>query len=124
MPLCGLRGPSGVRLTVVLTVSADPGEECRVGGLNAFPPDEWNHALTGLLVSNAVSFAEHYGSPVSVTVDDEWVVTASSQGLHVRKILRTPADIGPTELEETVAKIFAFLSIAVQEKRLEMADQR
>ncbi|RDD72893.1 hypothetical protein DVR11_02900 [Paracoccus versutus] len=109
---------------MVLTVSADPGEECRVGGLNAFPPDEWNHALTGLLVSNAVSFAEHYGSAVSVTVDDEWIVTARFQGLCMRKMLRTPANVGPTELEEAVEKIFAFLSIAVQEKRLEMADQR
>lgn len=110
-------------MTVVLTVNADPLKECRVGGLNAFPPDEWNHALTGLLVSNAVSFAEHYGSPVSVTVDDEWVVTASSQGLWVRKMLRTPADIGPTELEETVAKMFAFLSITVQEQRLAASGQ-
>ncbi|WP_191569265.1 hypothetical protein [Paracoccus yeei] len=39
-------------------------------------------------------------------------------------IPETPANVGPTELEETVAKMFAFLSIAVQEKRLEMADQR
>lgn len=111
-------------MTVVLTVNADPLKECRVGGLNALPSGEWNHALTGLLVSNAVSFAEHYGSPVSVTVDDEWIVTARFQGLCMRKMLRMPADIGPTELEETVAKMFAFLSIAVQEKRLEMADQR
>lgn len=40
-------------------------------------------------------------------------------------VLTVNADpLKATELEETVAKMFAFLSIAVQEKRLEMADQR
>lgn len=38
-------------------------------------------------------------------------------------IPETPANVGPTELEETVAKMFAFLSITVQEQRLAASGQ-
>lgn len=103
---------------VLLTVDVAPGDGgpvCWVGGLNAFPPDEWNHALTGLVVSNAISFAEHHYAEVSVSVDDEWLMTVISSGLRFRKQMRTPADVGPAELEEFVGKMFAFLSIAIDE---------
>lgn len=105
-----------VLMTVDAVIGFD-GPLARVGGLNVFPPDEWNHALTGHLVSNAITFADHHQSPVSVSVDDEWIITVRCQGLHMRKQMRKPADIGPTELEEIVAKLFAFLSTVVDEQR-------
>lgn len=112
----GLSGPGSVRVTVVLlTVDADPDSGCRVGGLNAFPPGEWNHALTGLVISNAISLSEHHDAPVSVSIDDEWLMTVSSSGLSFRRQMRTPAEVGPAELEEFVGKMFALLSVVIDE---------